>query len=287
MTKARLGKQIGDVNWNYFEFGDGRPIFLLHGMQNSAELIVKLSIDLADKGFHVITPDLPGFGSTKSLKYNSYKNIAIELTKFIKSFEFDQVDIYGHSLGGTLALMIGNLNRDITNTVYSSSPYWRKGGIELSLIEKAQLGITTLPTIFNTKLLSPGIVKFLLKIAGMLNPQLNKTVKNNCDSIVNSLLSIDLKGAKEVFNSLGNDPLENNLNPPYPRTLIMWAMDDKLIPYKEVKALMEKIRSPMVKIKGENHGIIVDNPEIISEIIHNYSFRGNILENDKVEVERP
>lgn len=96
--------KLNGLEVSYHEEGTGNPIVLLHGFCGSKEywdnLITKLS-----KSSRVIALDLPGHGESSNLE----GNITIEdFTDHIKSLldylNVEQVTMFGHSLGGYIAL---------------------------------------------------------------------------------------------------------------------------------------------------------------------------------------
>ena len=67
MMAAHVDKhsvQVGDTKWVYFEGGQGPTLVLLHGFAASKEVWLK-QMELLTPHFHVIAPDLPGWGEWK------------------------------------------------------------------------------------------------------------------------------------------------------------------------------------------------------------------------------
>ena len=67
MSVTYATKTVGDVEVFYREAGaaDAPVLLLLHGFPTSGHMFRDLIPLLAD-GYHVIAPDLPGFGNTKA-----------------------------------------------------------------------------------------------------------------------------------------------------------------------------------------------------------------------------
>lgn len=106
-------EQVGDVKVFYREAGnrDAPTILLLHGYAASSFMYRDLIPKLADK-YHVIAPDLPGFGFTEAPergKYNyTFEQLAKTMTAFTEQLKLDryamQVFDYGAPVGWRMAL---------------------------------------------------------------------------------------------------------------------------------------------------------------------------------------
>jgi len=105
--------QVGDVNVFYREAGDPNAptVLLLHGYASSSFMYRDLIPMLADK-YHVIAPDLPGFGFTQAPGRGEYAytfdQIAQTIDQFTQQLKLDryamQVFDYGAPVGWRLAV---------------------------------------------------------------------------------------------------------------------------------------------------------------------------------------
>lgn len=96
--------QVGDTNWVYFEGGQGPTMLLLHGFNASKEVWLKQA-ELLTPHFHVIAPDLPGWGESSRVDGASY-NIdaqAARLQAFVEALHLPRFLLVGHSMGGAIA----------------------------------------------------------------------------------------------------------------------------------------------------------------------------------------
>ena len=71
----------------YREAGEPRQptLLLLHSFPGSSQMFDDLIPQLADH-FHVVAPDLPGFGSTKKSSGSEFAYTFANLTKFVEAF---------------------------------------------------------------------------------------------------------------------------------------------------------------------------------------------------------
>lgn len=96
--------QAGDTRWVYYEGGDGPTIVLLHGFAASKEVWLEIAQRLTPH-FHLIIPDLPGWGESSRNAGASY-NVdaqAARLQAFVQTLGLQGFVLVGHSLGGAVA----------------------------------------------------------------------------------------------------------------------------------------------------------------------------------------
>ncbi|WP_426662055.1 alpha/beta fold hydrolase [Rhodanobacter aciditrophus] len=96
--------QAGDTRWSYYEGGQGPTIVLLHGFADSKEVWLEVARQLTPH-FHLIIPDLPGWGES-SRDMNASYNIdsqAARLQTFVQALGLGRFLLAGHSMGGAIA----------------------------------------------------------------------------------------------------------------------------------------------------------------------------------------
>lgn len=93
-------------NLFFHEAGDGFPVIFIHGFCESSSIWNALSNDLSDE-FHVICPDLPGFGQSE-LPDNDFslEDIGDIVVRWLKDKGINECIVIGHSLGGYISLEI-------------------------------------------------------------------------------------------------------------------------------------------------------------------------------------
>jgi len=96
--------QVGDTKWVYYEGGQGPTLLMLHGFAASKEVWLK-HMELLTPHFHVIAPDLPGWGESSRVDGASY-NIDAQVSRlqgFVDALNLPKVVLIGHSMGGAIA----------------------------------------------------------------------------------------------------------------------------------------------------------------------------------------
>jgi 3-oxoadipate enol-lactonase len=93
------------IMMKYDELGKGLPVVLLHGFPLCRQMWAPQMTALADAGYRVICPDLPGFGESPSLagpaSMSSYADTIIDL---LDELGIEQAVIGGMSMGGYVLL---------------------------------------------------------------------------------------------------------------------------------------------------------------------------------------
>lgn len=93
---------------HHVESGSGAPLVLLHAFPLDSGLWRAQRSDLAEEGFRVITPDLPGFGGTSLSRADpSLDVVADEVAALLDALDLEQAVVGGLSMGGyvTMAML--------------------------------------------------------------------------------------------------------------------------------------------------------------------------------------
>ncbi len=93
----------------YLTAGAGPDVLLLHGWGAHSGLVWPLAERLAQAGFRVHAPDLPGFGQTPPPAVPwSVREYAAFALAFLDALGVGVVYLFGHSFGGRLGLVLGS-----------------------------------------------------------------------------------------------------------------------------------------------------------------------------------
>lgn len=97
--------KVNNVNINYEEYGDGKPIILLHGNGGSYKNFDKLIVKLKEN-YKVYAIDSRCHGDSDDTYEISYELMANDVIEFIKTKQIQNPIIYGFSDGAIVGLMI-------------------------------------------------------------------------------------------------------------------------------------------------------------------------------------
>jgi pimeloyl-ACP methyl ester carboxylesterase len=103
---------------------DARPILLVHGIGEAGASDFREQIAWLQDSFHVVAPDLPGFGaSDKANALYSPANYAAVLRHIADQFLARPFTLMGHSMGGVVALRYaGTYPEDVEQLVVLDAP---------------------------------------------------------------------------------------------------------------------------------------------------------------------
>jgi abhydrolase domain-containing protein 6 len=99
--------QVDDHRIIYLEGGKGETVVLLHGFALNKDAWVVFARYL--KGFHLIIPDIPGFGESSQVPTDSYdvESQVKRLDRFMEVLHLDKFHLAGQSMGGALTATYG------------------------------------------------------------------------------------------------------------------------------------------------------------------------------------
>lgn len=96
---------VNNVNLYYEEYGNGQPIILLHGNQETHEIFDKL-IDKLKDNYKVYAIDSRCHGKSENPIDISYDLMCDDIIDFIKKLNIEKPILYGFSDGGIVGLLI-------------------------------------------------------------------------------------------------------------------------------------------------------------------------------------
>jgi pimeloyl-ACP methyl ester carboxylesterase len=99
---------VGDIKTHFLEAGRGPDLVLLHGGEYgaSAEITWRYNIDTLAQRFHILAPDIPGWGLTDKLySFSDPAGLRIKhLQRFLETLGIGKAYFVGNSAGGGLVL---------------------------------------------------------------------------------------------------------------------------------------------------------------------------------------
>jgi len=113
-------KQVdaGVLNVGYAEAGpaDGPPVILLHGWPYDIHSFVEVAPLLASAGYRVIVPYLRGYGTTRFLSDETFRNgqpsaVAVDTIAFMDALKIDKAMLAGFDWGARTANIMAALWR--------------------------------------------------------------------------------------------------------------------------------------------------------------------------------
>jgi pimeloyl-ACP methyl ester carboxylesterase len=110
---------------SYFDSCNNKPpLILIHGF--SLKIGYEQYIKLLEKKFRIILPDLPFANHNKFLKKHTVQNYVEFIDELIEKLKLKNINIFGNSLGGALALSCVLKNPNKFNKIIVRSPFYSK-----------------------------------------------------------------------------------------------------------------------------------------------------------------
>jgi abhydrolase domain-containing protein 6 len=248
----------------YFEGGkhDGTVVLLLHGFASRKEDWVRFAQCLVQEGFHIIAPDLPGFGQNP--KDNSYSHDVMNLTKKVRAFteklKIRGFHIVGSSLGGTVA---GAYTYSFAKDVLSLTliePLCVRVRAESEVDELDKQGRNPL-TIFN-----PDAYDNLLDLLYVTKPFMTDTVKRHRAEEAAKNREFYLKVWREIRSGKQAHILDQLLPEINKKTLVLHGSESRVVHPMTAQMIKQVIKVPgntkVAVIEGCGHFPAVEKPEL-------------------------
>ena len=263
MRKAGLSQRsttIGDHIVHYLEGGGGEQVLLLHGFGANKAHWLSFSRFITP-GYHVVIPDLPGFGESTYDQTGDYSHSAqaVRIKSFADAIGLKRFHIVGNSMGGNIAGNFAAEHPDrvaslalfdasgIKSTEMSERDLFFEKGINIFAVSNADEFDRLMNLAFVKPLNVPGPVKkILMEQAIERKPVIERITKQ---------LTADRYA------------LEGKLSRITARTLILWGDTDRLIHIACVKIFEQGIKNSTTAIIKEcGHIPMVERPKETAEI---------------------
>ncbi|MBF0224526.1 MAG: alpha/beta hydrolase [Desulfobacterales bacterium] len=256
---------VDGINMVYLEGGKGeQKLVLIHGFGGNKDHWTLFSKFMSDK-YHLITPDMPGFGESSKFEDQSYDILSQvnRLKNFVDKLQLKSFHIAGNSMGGHIAALF---TIKFPEYVLSLSLLDAAG---VKSINKSKLSV------FFEKGENPLVVKTtqdfdrLMELAFVKPPIIPGSVKKlfTKEAITNSKLNDKIwKDMKDI-----PAPLENLLSGITAPVLILWGDKDKILDVSSVPVFEQCIKNyKTVIMKDCGHSPMIERPEETAEHLRNF-----------------
>lgn len=260
--------QAGDTRWVYYEGGQGPTIVLLHGFAASKEVWLKVA-PMLTAHFHVVIPDLPGWGESSRIPGASYNidNQADRLNDFIQTLHLQHSLIVGHSMGGAIAGVYAAEHPDDVAELALIDSFGLKFK-ENAFAKEALSGKD--PFIYNDRAgflrANAWAFEHVPHIPGRF---IDVFVKNNIKN--RAFIENTFKELSETSQALS---LQNRLDKLTMPVLGMWCRDDKIIDISALESLRTGLtHAPAIStsiLNGCDHMPQMEKPQAFSEVLTNF-----------------
>ena len=246
--------QVDNYKIVYVEGGKGETVLLLHGFGGDKDNWTRFSKYLT-KRYHVIAPDLPGFGESSKIWSDTY-DIATQvkrLHQYAEKIGLKKFHIAGNSMGGLIAVVYAATYPDEVLSLGLLDPLGVivREPSQLALeIEKGNNPLVVESVSDYDKLLDflfvkppyiPGLVKSYLAEMAVQSREFNKKV---------------------FIEANPGNQLETTIGEIRTKTLILWGDTDRVFPASSAPVLQKGIKnSKVIIMKDCGHVPMLERPE--------------------------
>jgi pimeloyl-ACP methyl ester carboxylesterase len=250
---------------HYESLGRGQPIILLHGWINSWDVWRDMMIALAKTGkFRVYALDFWGFGDSAKLSSSQHTVFQIDsyaemVRQFMDSLGIQQAPIFGHSMGGTVALQVALTHAArVERVVVVGSPII--GSSLNPFLQLAGYG-SVAKLVWRYPILLHSIMRLLLakdskKVRGMIFRDVQRTTIESFFRSIGDLRNTDLR-SKLVSIEIP--------------TLGIYGMKDNIVSPTNAQLLQANVRTAEVSmLLRSRHFPMTDEPELFLETVSHF-----------------
>lgn len=236
---------------NFTTYGDQKlpALIILHGWGLSSDSYHELAKLLAED-FHVIVPDLPGFGKTPVPK-DAYRvsDYAAVVKKLLKDQKINEVVIVGHSFGGRIAIRLAQSSAKLVKAlVLTGTPG----------VEKFHLKRSLKRAIYWTAAKGMKIVSFVPAVKRLRS----RFYQHRDFGAVEGVM-------KETFLNVVREDLTSVAKKIQQPTLLLWGARDQLAPIYDAEKMLKIMPHSYLKIFNKvGHKLPYEKPhEFAQEVL--------------------
>ncbi|HQR84472.1 MAG TPA: alpha/beta hydrolase [Polynucleobacter sp.] len=258
LTTKSIAIDAGSIS--YLQGGQGPSVLLLHGLFGQKEQWTDMACALANQGFNVIAPDLPGYGQSSAYSIAIYQleSQVKTLQRFMRSVGGKSFHIAGNSMGGAIAGLYANqYPQEIKSVAFIGAP----------------LGIITWSDQVRDSIFR-GVNPFIPIDPAQLDLEMDLLFAKPpviSDDIKTQLLQEYLNNNRhyqQVWNIVNfyGDTLKRLPNQPLP-TFILWGEDDGIFNISGLPVLKKKFpHSQSHRMANVGHLVMLEQPVKIADL---------------------
>jgi pimeloyl-ACP methyl ester carboxylesterase len=253
----------------FVEAGQGPTLLLIHGYLASH---VTWEDALADLGasFHVVVPDLPGFGESEKPSPSRYSYtfdaFAESLVDLVAALDLPRVSVCGHALGGAVALAMAADHPDVVDRLVLVSPLVYPANIDaiVRLAIKPVIGPIFFKQIYGARLFRSHFKNYVHGYA--------KVPSERVDYLYEVF---NAPAAREAAYATMSAMLDTrSLVARLPRvtapTLVTWGRHDPSNPIIHGRRLAREIRGARFDVFECGHSPVEECPRLFAEMVTSF-----------------
>lgn len=250
--------------------GNGPPLLLIHGFMATHAQWDDLLDDLAER-FHVIAPDLPGFGDSAKPSPSRYsydpEAFAESMADLVAAFDVGRVHVIGHSLGGAIGLTLASQHAELVQRLIVVDPLTYAFPLGLRskmpfypvigpLLFKQLYGRGVFRSYFREDMFSKGIPINVGRVDGFYDKFNSPSARESAYATMRSM-----HDTRTVIARLGR------IRAP---TLVVWGREDKLFPVAHASRLAKELPNARLEIMDAGHCPHEERPEQFLAVVNEF-----------------
>lgn len=251
----------------YERRGAGEPVVLVHGLGLNRRAWDTIVPELA-RAREVITIDLPGFGQSPDWPPGLRRDLPTTATVLGAAFsalEVERPHVVGHSLGGLIALALGQAGLARSVTALAPAGFWKEAErrYAFAVLATARRIAQTMPDPVAERLSATTAGRAIL--AGMLYGNPAECPPGAVTTCLHALR--DAAGFDATLRAGRTPGLFTGPIPDAPVTVV-WGTADRILPPRQarrVTAMLPEAR--LVLLPGCGHVPMNDAPELVADVI--------------------
>lgn len=258
---------LGPVTVAYERQGAGEPVVLLHGLGCHRQAWDPV-VPLLTEQHEVVTMDLPGFGQSPDLDPGVPRDLETAtawLGPVFVALGMERPHVVGHSLGGLIALRLGQAGLARSVTALAPAGFWTEAErrYAYALLHGARHGVRLLPETALARLVTTAPARAVLTGTLYGQPDLCPP-----EAVVAALRPLRDSAAFKATLQAGRAPgLFKGDIPEVPVT-IAWGTRDRLLPPRQATRVRSMIpNAHMVPLPDCGHVPMLDAPELVARTI--------------------
>jgi len=256
MQKSQVEEKritINGIGINYKIAGKGPALLILHGWGRGSDSWEAVQVRLAQQGYRVLVPDLPGFGKTEAPKSVwGVKEYADFILQFAEMLRLHRFILFGHSFGGQVAVWFAAAHPEKLEKLILVAPaaIRKEPGPRENVIKYvAKAGSIALSLIPSEKI-QGFLRKVFSRIIGRSDYLEAGEIKRK---IMQKVIREDLS---ELFSHISTN------------TLLLWGEKDRPVPIEDAYVIKRQLPNSSLKIiPGAGHRIHREAPEQVAAAV--------------------
>ena len=271
MPYVTVGEEnSGSIELHYEDYGQGRPVVLIHGYPLSGRAWDKQVPVLLEAGHRVITYDRRGFGnSSQPTTGYDYDTFAADLNALLEKLDLKDVTLVGHSMGGgEVARYIGRHgNKRVKKAVIIGGipPVMLKsdknpGGVPMSVFDGLRAGLVADRSQFYRDVSMP--------FYGYNKPDA-KPSQGVRDNFWLQGMQSSVVASYECVKAFSETDFTEDLKKIEVPTLVIHGDADQIVPISDSAELSSKIvkNATLKVIPGAPHGLCTTHADQINALL--------------------